>query len=94
MLFYEEVSAATAEVEAILSSYPLSPLSSDPNDLSGLTPGHFLVVMHYERYLILHGQTLRWRLWSVGYKKLRKAEYTYFMWSEMLLFCVAIFWTI
>lgn len=42
-LTYEELSTCLIQIEAVLNSRPLTPLSTDPSDLSYLSPSHFLI---------------------------------------------------
>ncbi|GFX35314.1 integrase catalytic domain-containing protein [Trichonephila clavipes] len=42
-LTLEQFITITTQIESILNSRPLTPMSSDPNDFAVLTPGHFLI---------------------------------------------------
>ncbi|UYV72914.1 hypothetical protein LAZ67_10001150 [Cordylochernes scorpioides] len=44
-LTFEELSAVLTQIEACLNSRPLCPLTDDPEDLTALTAGHFLIGM-------------------------------------------------
>lgn len=46
-LNYEDFSTLLIQIEAVLNSRPLSPLSADPLDTAPLTPGHFLITRSF-----------------------------------------------
>lgn len=43
LLTFEELSTLLVQIEAVLNSRPLCPLTNNPNEYNYLTPGHFLV---------------------------------------------------
>lgn len=45
-----EMTTVLTQIEAMLNSRPLTPLSEDPNDLRTLTPGHFLIEENLHGY--------------------------------------------
>ncbi|XP_055589946.1 uncharacterized protein LOC129742127 [Uranotaenia lowii] len=43
LLSYEDLSTVLSQIEAAMNSRPIVPMSDDPNELSAITPAHFLI---------------------------------------------------
>ncbi|KAL0838847.1 hypothetical protein ABMA28_016875 [Loxostege sticticalis] len=68
VLTYEQLNTILVQIEGILNSRPLVPMSSDINDFSYLTPGHFLTgsaIMSYPEKDISDLPTNRLKFWKV-----------------------------
>lgn len=72
---YEDYSTLFAQIESILNSRPLTPLTVDPNDCETLTPAHFLIGRSFTSLLDLNIRDVPvqpmvqhfWNQWSRGY---------------------------
>ncbi|XP_058444882.1 uncharacterized protein LOC131426284 [Malaya genurostris] len=66
-LTYEALATVLAQVEAILNSRPLTPASDDPNDMTAITPAHFIIGREFQAILepsyvnIPQGRLSRWQ---------------------------------
>ncbi|XP_054746024.1 uncharacterized protein LOC129250431 [Anastrepha obliqua] len=84
VLSHDELHTIVCQAEAIVNSRPLTPISSDPNDLRSLTPGHFLIgralltvpeptiassTMLGRYQIIQYIQQQFWRRWQEDYLK-------------------------
>ncbi|XP_018402190.1 PREDICTED: uncharacterized protein LOC108779300 [Cyphomyrmex costatus] len=66
-LTFEEASTFTSQVEAILNSRPLTAMSLDPNDMSYISAGHFLIgdtLTSYPEPNLMQIQTNRLTRWQ------------------------------
>jgi len=67
-LTFEEACTLLAEIEAILNSRPITEISTDPESLEALTPGHFLIgnqpriLDDVDQTEIIQNRLSRWQL--------------------------------
>lgn len=85
ILTYEELTTITIQIEAILNSRPLCPLSDDASDLTALTPGHFLIgepLTTIPEPSLLDEKTSRLSRWQ---KLKQRVDYFWTRWSSECL---------
>ncbi|XP_018395526.1 PREDICTED: uncharacterized protein LOC108774017 [Cyphomyrmex costatus] len=95
---YEEMSTLLAQIEAVMNSRPLCPLSEDPDDLSVLTPGHFLMgcapltVPEPSLELVKTSRLSRWQLiqktfesfWTRWSQECLQRYYSCYKWNRVM----------
>lgn len=67
ILNYQEAKTVLAQIEAVLNSRPLTPISNHPCDMEALTPGHFIIgkpltSFPEPNYLHVKCPRLRWHM--------------------------------
>lgn len=85
ILTYEELSTLLIQIEAVLNSRPLCPLSDDAEDLTALTPGHFLIgeaLTTIPEPTLLESSTNRLNRWQLIRQK---TSYFWDRWSSECL---------
>lgn len=68
LLTYEELNTVLTQIEAVLNSRPLIPITSNCDDFSYLTPGHFLVgtaLTAYPEHDVSEIPTNKLRMWNI-----------------------------
>jgi len=82
---FEEISTLVSQIKAILNSRSLTGLSKDPNDLSFLSPRHFLIddtLISYPELDLMDVKVNRLSRWQMLD---RMREQFWKRWSEYLL---------
>ncbi|CAI6345782.1 unnamed protein product [Macrosiphum euphorbiae] len=67
ILNHQEAKTLLAQIEAVLNSRPLTPVSTHPSDMEALTPGHFIIgkpltALPEPNYLDIKAPRLRWHM--------------------------------
>ncbi|XP_055588800.1 uncharacterized protein LOC129741119 [Uranotaenia lowii] len=78
MIRFDEMNTISIQIEAILNSRPLTPMTNDPADYEAITPGHFLIhrpltaVPEPSKEHIPENHLSRWQRTEVFYERIWK----------------------